>query len=85
MIAGWQLLVSACAVGVWWSALLLAAGEETRPREALFTSLWMLDQGLWRDEPLLHDVLRHLVAGEYTSPELTAGLSEALRSVHARS
>jgi hypothetical protein len=44
----------------------------------------MLDQGLWRDEPLLHDVLRHLVAGEYTSPELAAALSDALSGVHAR-
>jgi len=84
MIAGWQLLVSAYAVGVWWAALQLASHQETRPREALFTSLWMLDQGLWRDEPLLHDVLRHLVAGEYTAPELTASLSAAMRGVHAR-
>jgi hypothetical protein len=84
MIAGWQLLVSAYAVGVWWASLLMASQQETNPREALFTSLWMLDQGLWRDEPLLHDVLRHLVAGEYTSPELAAALSDALSGVHAR-
>jgi hypothetical protein len=83
MIAGWQLLMSAYAVGVWWAALLLVSKQESSPREALFTSLWMLDQGLWRDEPLLHDVLRHLVAGEYTSPELAAALSDALRGVHS--
>jgi hypothetical protein len=85
MIAGWQLLFSAQAVAVWWTGLLLRSRRETRAREALMHSLALLDQGLWRDEPLVHDVLRHLNASEYTSLGLAVTLASALRGAPARS
>jgi hypothetical protein len=84
MIAGWHLLFSVQAVAVWWMGLLLRSKRKTRSRDALLHSLWLLDQGLWRDEPLVHDVLRHLNASEYTSFGLAVTLASALRGVHAR-
>jgi hypothetical protein len=84
MIAGWHLLFSAYVLAVWWAGLLLASRREPNGREALLAALHLLDQGLWRDEPLVHDVLRHLNAGEYASPELAAALAMALGGATAR-
>jgi hypothetical protein len=84
MIAGWHLLLSVHVLAVWYAGLLLHSNRETRLRDALLTSLWMLDQGLWRDEALVHDVLRNLNASEYTSPELAAALTTALRGAHVQ-
>jgi hypothetical protein len=85
MIAGWHLLLSAHVLAVWWAGLLVQAKRETKLRDGLLASLSMLDQGLWCDEPLVHDVLRHLNASEYASPELAAALAAALRGSHVRS
>ena len=84
MIAGWHLLLSAHVLAVWYAGLLVASKGETNLREALLTSLWMLDQGLWRDETLVHDVLRNMNASQYTSPELAAALVTALRGAHVQ-
>lgn len=84
MIAGWHLLLSAHVLAVWFAGLLVHSKREKSVSEALLTSLWFLDQGLWRDEPLVHDVLRHLNAGEYTSAELAAALTTALRGTTAK-
>jgi hypothetical protein len=84
MIAGWHLLLSSYVLAVWWAGLRMASKKETRLRDAVLRSLGMLDQGLWRDEPLLHDVLRHLNASEYASAELASALTAALRGAHAR-
>lgn len=84
MIAGWHLLLSMHVLAVWLAGLLLVCKRESRMREALVTSLWSLDQGLWRDEALVHDVLRNLNASEYTSPELASALTIALRGAHVR-
>ncbi len=79
MIAGWHLLLSAHVLAVWYAGLMVQSKRVPRLRDALLTALWMLDQGFWSDEPLLHDVLRNLNASEYTSAELAAGLTAALR------
>ena len=84
MIAGWQLLFSAHVLAVWYASVLALAKRAPRGREALLTAMWMLDQGLWRDEPLVHDVLHNLNASEYTSFELAAGLAAALRGAAVR-
>jgi hypothetical protein len=84
MIAGWHLLLSIHVLAVWYTGLLIASKRETRLREALLASLWALDQGLWRDETLVHGVLRNLNASEYTSPELAAALTIALRGAHVQ-
>lgn len=84
MIAGWHLLFSAYVLAVWWAGLLLGSRREPNGREALLAALHLLDEGLWRDEPLVHDVLRHLNAGEYASLELAAALAMALRGAPAR-
>ena len=84
MVAGWRLLLSVHVLAVWYAGLLLHSKREPRLRDALLTSLWMLDQGLWRDEALVHDVLRNLNASEYTSPALAAALTTALRGAHVR-
>lgn len=84
MIAGWQLLFSAHVLAVWYASLLAQSKRTARGRDALLTAMWMLDQGLWRDEPLVHDVLRNLNASEYTSLELAAGFAAALRGAPVR-
>lgn len=84
MIAGWHLLLSAHVLAVWFAAALVHTRRAASASEALLDCLWFLDQGLWRDEPLVHDVLRHLNAGEYTSAELAAALTTALRGAAAR-
>jgi hypothetical protein len=84
MIAGWHLLLSVHVLAVWYAGLLLHSRRATSLHEGLLTSLWLLDQGLWRDETLVHDVLRNLNASEYTSPELAAALTTALRGAHVR-
>jgi hypothetical protein len=84
MIAGWHLLLSVHVLAVWYSGLLVQSRRETSLRNALLESLWLLDQGLWRDETLVHDVLSNLNASEYTSPELAAALTTALRAAHVQ-
>lgn len=81
MIAGWHLMLSVYVLAVWFAGLLLRSGYEKKLEEALFGSLWMLDQGFWRDEPLVHDVLRNLNASEYTTPELAVALTTAMRRI----
>jgi hypothetical protein len=85
MIAGWQLLFSMHVLAVWYTGLMMQAKRGTKAREALLSALWLLDQGLWRDEALVHDVLRNLNASEYTSLELASALGVALGSATVRS
>src|SRR5262249_25510029 len=73
MVAGWQLLFSVHVLAVWYAGLLMRTKRAARNRDAILSALWLLDQGLWRDEALVYDVLRHLNASEYTSIELAAG------------
>jgi hypothetical protein len=80
VLAGWQLLLSCYVLAVWFSGLLVRAGYETEIEEALFGSLWMLDQGLLNDEPLVLDLLHNLHANDYTSPDLAAALTRAMQS-----
>jgi hypothetical protein len=84
MIAGWHLLFSAHVVAVWWAGILAGNRRGALLAEALQRSLFLLDQGLWRDEPLVHDLLRHLNASEYTSLGLAASLAAALRGTTIR-
>jgi len=84
MVAGWHLLLSTHVLAVWYTGLLVRAKRETRLGDALLTSLWHLDQGLWADEALVLDVLRNLNASEYTSAELASALTSALRGAHVR-
>ena len=65
-------------LSVWFSGLLIRSGYETDIEEALFGSLWMMDQGFLRDEDLVLDVLKNLNASEYTSPELSEALTRAM-------
>jgi hypothetical protein len=81
IIAGWHLLLSCYVLAVWFSGLLVRAGYESETEEALFGSLWMLDQGLLNDEELVLDVLYNLDASEYTSPDLAAALTRAMQTV----
>ncbi|UCE01678.1 MAG: hypothetical protein JSW67_10370 [Candidatus Latescibacterota bacterium] len=84
MIAGWHLLLSAAILGVWFAGLLVDAGYESEIDEALIAALWMLDQGFWCDEALVHDVLRNLNASEYTSAALASALTSAMHVAHSR-
>jgi hypothetical protein len=84
MIAGWHLLFSTHVLAVWYAGLMMQAKRSLKSREALLSALWLLEQGLWRDEALLHDVLRTLNASEYTSLELAVSLAAALGATHAR-
>ncbi|MFQ5601292.1 MAG: hypothetical protein ACE5G2_12175 [Candidatus Krumholzibacteriia bacterium] len=84
MIAGWHVLISSAVLAMWYAGLLVQCGHETDPDEALFASLWMLDQGFWCDESLVHDVLHNLNASEYTSVDLATALTTAMRGAHSR-
>ena len=81
IIAGWHLLLSCYVLAVWFSGLLVRTGYESESEEALFGSLWMLDQGLLNDEELVLDVLTNLDASDYTSPDLAAALTRAMQKV----
>lgn len=81
MIAGWHLLISVYVLAVWFAGLLLRSGYERELDEALFGSLWMIDQGFWRDEALVHNILYNLNASEYTTPDLAQALTHAMRGV----
>jgi hypothetical protein len=83
MIAGWHLLFSAHILAIWWTGMT-AGPKRSDTKEALLRVLGYLDHGLWRDEPLVHSVLRHLNASEYTSLGLTASLAAALRGADVR-
>ncbi len=78
VIAGWHLLISAALLGPWFAGLLVETGYENELDQALVASLWMLDQGFWSDEELVHDVLRRLNASEYTSPDMGLALTASL-------
>jgi len=80
ILAGWHLLLSCYVLSVWFSGLLIESGYETDIEEALFGSLWMMDQGFLRDEDLVLDVLKNLNSSEYTTPELAAALTSAMRT-----
>jgi len=79
VLAGWHLLLSCYVLAVWFSGLLVRSGYESEVEEALFGSLWMLDQGLLNDEPLVLDILQNLWASDYTSPDLPAALTRAMQ------
>ena len=85
MIAGWHLLFSTHVLAIWYAGLAMHGKRGLRGRDAVLASLWLLDQGLWRDEPLVHDVLRNLNASEYTSLELAVALASALAASPVRS
>ena len=84
MIAGWHLLLSMALLGVWYAGLLVHAEYEHDLDEALVASLWMLDQGFWCDESLVHDTLRHLHAKGHTEPALAQVLSASLAGAPTR-
>jgi len=84
VIAGWHLLVSSAIVATWFAGLLVETGYETNLELALIASLWMLDQGFWCDEELVHDVLRHLNASQYASPDIGQALTTCLSYAHSR-
>ena len=84
MIAGWQVLLSSALLGVWYAGLLLQASYEHELDEALVASLWMLDQGFWCDETLVHEALRHVQTHGLLEPNLTLSLTRALAEVTSR-
>jgi hypothetical protein len=84
IVAGWHLIISSALLGAWFAGLLVETGYETELDEALVASLWMLDQGFWCDDELVHDVLRALNASEYTSPDIGLALTACMRVSSAR-
>jgi hypothetical protein len=78
MITGWQLLVASALLAVCFAGTLVHAGYETELDEALVASLWMLDQGFWCDDALVHDTLRMLHRRPAGAPDLTLSLAAAL-------
>ena len=84
MIAGWHLLLSVALLAVWYAGLLVSAEYEQDLDEALVASLWMLDQGFWCDESLVHETLRHLDAKGHTQPALAHTLSASLAGAPTR-
>ena len=47
-------------------------------------SLWMLDQGFWCDESLVHEVLRYVQTRGLTTPALAQALTTALAGAPSR-
>ena len=84
MVAGWQLVMSTALLGTWFAGLLVHAGYEHEMDEALVASLWMLDQGFWCDESLVHEVLRYVQTRDLTSPALAQALTTALAGAASR-
>jgi len=84
IIAGWQLIISSALLGTWFAGLLVETGYENTLNEALVASLWMLDQGFWCDEELVHDVLGNLNASEYTSADIGLALAACMSMSHTR-
>ena len=59
-------------------AALAALMDGVSPeRDALFARF----EAKWRDEPLVHDVLRNINASEYTTPELAVALTSTMRRI----
>ncbi len=84
IVAGWHLILSSALLGMWFAGLLVETGYESKLDDALVASLWMLDQGFWCDEELVHDVLRSLNASEYTSPDIGLALTAYMSASHTR-
>lgn len=78
MIAGWQLLVSTALLAAWYAGLLVHAAYEHDLDEALVASLWMLDQGFWCDESLVHETLRLVQSRGLLESNLALSLTHAL-------
>ena len=58
--------------------------DETLFDEALVASLWMLDQGFWCDEALVHETLRTLSEEKPNAIDLTLSLAAALSRIPSR-
>lgn len=84
MVTGWQLLVATAIVAVCFAGILVRAGYESDLDEALVASLWMLDQGFWCDETLVHETLRHLSQQKPSASDLTLSLAAALARTPSR-
>ncbi|HZL84481.1 MAG TPA: hypothetical protein VFD07_03790 [Candidatus Krumholzibacteria bacterium] len=84
MVAGWQLVMSTALLGTWFAGLLVHSGYEHEMDEALVASLWMLDQGFWCDESLVHEVLRYVQTRGLTTPALAQALTTALAGAPSR-
>jgi hypothetical protein len=84
MATGWQLLVATSLVAICFAGTLVHAGYENDLEEALVASLWMLDQGFWCDEALVHETLRHLSLQKPTASDLTLSLAAALARTPSR-
>lgn len=84
MVAGWQLVMSTALLGTWFAGLLVHSGYEHEMDEALVASLWMLDQGFWCDESLVHEVLRYVQTRGLTSPALAQALTTSLAGAASR-
>ena len=84
IIAGWHLIISSALLGAWFAGLLVATGYESDLDQALVASLWMLDQGFWCDDELVHDVLRSLNANDYTSADIGLALTACMTASPSR-
>lgn len=83
LVAGWQLFVAAHVMAVWFAGRALQS-PRTKITDALATSFWLLDQGLWRNESLVHAAARRFVSPETASPRFTTALAGTLRTSLAR-
>jgi hypothetical protein len=84
MITGWQLLVGTVLLALCFADILVRAGYEALFDEALVASLWMLDQGFWCDEALVHETLRALSEEKPNAVDLTLSLAAALSKIPSR-
>lgn len=77
LIAGWQLFVATHVMAVWFAGLA-ARTQRGKSTDALATALSLLDQGLWRDDALVYQLVRGVVKANATSPEFTLALTGLL-------
>jgi hypothetical protein len=83
LAAGWQIFVATQVMTLWFAQRALAS-PRGKLADALMTSFWLLDQGLWRDSILVHELARTFVSTATAAPEFTAALAGALRAAAAR-
>ena len=83
LVAGWQLFVAAHVMAVWFAGRVLQS-RRGKVADALTTSFWLLDEGLWRDDSLVHAAVRQFGSRETESPGFTHALAGLLRTSLAR-
>jgi len=83
LVAGWQMFVAAHIMAVWFAGLAMRS-QRGKLADALTSALWLLDQGLWRDEALVHTVVRSIIKADTATPEFTAALTASLSRALAR-